>query len=623
MAINVYRSPRAIDFSHRSTADKVGPGTYSNTHNEVTRAFEEKGVPFQSLQEKDLCQNKNTSAITPGPGAYIDPDDGTIMGVPVGKRQTSVFKSVSRRMCPTAPGSSTFLPSTIVENPGPGSYALSKTWSKDKKLAPKEHQPPVLELAHTVPSIPAQKVPPGGPSANDKKDAEMAGVRMKHTGEKKDTVGPAEYEVRGRVTQKDPQSVNFHSSASNRRLFEPSSFIDNKLPSRQNPGPGTYEYAKEKIDPVDTLSAGGGSQHYMFASKTPMSHEIQVKQEVSVPGPGAYKTEAESKIAREQAGVKSQFGSTVDRRGWSRPMNQPFTDPYHLKVPGPGHYPDPKGAFITPRKASVDPDQVVDRKRFFGVHHPSQIMALQETQGPLHAFHSTDIRPCNRKVVQSTPAPGEYNNEDSLGFSITSVLKEKATVGKKGVFGSTAGRFDRSSVFSGRLDGSSVDAGKYDVADKGKSEEAPRSMFQSQSPRFRPGNDVKGDGGFGDTYAVPVGKRQGPGPADYINNKEVNYRSPFRHPRREHLSFGAGRQRFDAKEIFCGQQYNLNPGPGDYNPARRRGFAGSANTKAGRALAATVGCTGNDVGPGSYDTGGTLLKKTFNVSTEQPADLLM
>lgn len=621
MAINVYRSPRAIDFSMRSTSDKVGPGTYSNTHNEVVRTAEERGVPFQSLQEKELNANKSTSAITPGPGAYIDGGESIESvgaGGVVGGKQTSVFKSTSNRMCPTAPGSSIFLPSTIVENPGPGSYPIPKSWSKNKKAA-KGHQPPVLELAHTVPSIPPQKVHPGQLS-DKKKESEMAGVQMRHTGEKADTVGPAEYEVTQKVTQKDALTVNFHSSNMNRRLFEPSSFIENRLPSRQNPGPGTYDSGSEKqqLDPLHPSSL----QHHMFASKTPMAHERVVKPELSVPGPGAYRSEDESKIIRADVqGQKSQFGSTVDRKGWSRPMNQPFTDPYNLKVPGPGHYPDPGSSFITPRKPNSDPQEVVQRKKFYGVHHPAQIMALQEMQGPLHAFHSTDIRPCNRKFTQTTPAPGEYNNDDSLGFSISSVLKEKATVGKKGVFGTTAGRFDRSAL--GPINDLSVDAGMYDVKDSGKGDQdAARSMFQSQTARFKANNEPRGMGGFADTYAVPVGTRQGPGPADYITDKDVNYRSPFRHPRREHLSFGTGRPRFDAKEIFHGQQYNLNPGPGDYNMPRGKKISGSAKTRASRAAGA-LGCTTVEVGPGSYDTGGTLLKKTYNVSTEQPADLTM
>merc|ERR1719409_1059478 len=115
---------------------------------------------------------------------------------------------------------------------------------------------------------------------------------MKHTGEKKDTVGPAEYDIShaGKVTQKETQLVNFHSSNSTRRLFEPSSFIENRLPPRQNPGPGTYEVmARNEVE--DALSAGTSlSQAYMFASKTPMSHQRVVKPELAVPGPGAYKS---------------------------------------------------------------------------------------------------------------------------------------------------------------------------------------------------------------------------------------------------------------------------------------------------------------------------------------------
>merc|ERR1712146_98382 len=188
-----------------------------------------------------------------------------------------------------------------------------------------------------------------------------------------------------------------------------------------------------------------------------------------------------------------------------------------------------------------------------------------------------------------------------------------------GVFGTGAERFCKSAL-NAQVEGSQ-DAGRYDVAVPKGGDEAARAVFQSNTARFKNDRGSDGQGGFGDQYSVPPKNRIGPGPADYINDKEVNYRSPFRTPKRDHLSFGSGRTRFDAKEIFHGGQYNLNPGPGDYNGDFHPGVSGSADVRDRRNLAPTVGSTNPTVGPGSYETRSTLLKKTYNVSTEQPIDV--
>jgi len=599
MAINIYRSERKCTeyFSGSTTHEKVGPGTYSNTHNEPAPPHPEKGVPFASLQEKELNHNKGTSAITPGPGAYVEP--GEI--VKAGADGTVNFKSRAKRMAPTAPGSSAFLPSTILQNPGPGTHDINTSWTSPKKERP-DKAPPVLEMRQTVPSIPIQKVQPGSTDGRAT-DPDMSAVKVKYTGEGEDKVGPGEYTLGGEKVLHPvaPSASRWAISSSNRKLFEPSCAIDNGLPSRNNPGPGSYN-SRKPPDPESSKDAT-----FQFASKTPMGYQKVTKEKAAAPGPGAYMSDVSKEIMNKD---NNQFGSTVARGGWDRPLNQPFTDPYNRSVVGPGHYPEPKSCFVTPRKNdTAATDAAINKQKFHGVHHPNQIMALQEAAGPLHAFCSTDIRPCNKKVGQATPAPGQYNNEDSLGFSISAIVKERATVGKKGVFGTTADRFHGSQLAP--KDG--IDPGKYDN-DHGKYEEAPRSMFQSQSARFNknPPREV---------YATMVGKRQTPGPADYVTDKTVNYRSPFRHPRTDHLSFSSGRNRFDTKEIFCGQNYNLNPGPGDYEASRRgRSLPGAAKTQSQR-LQRKDGGTAKDVGPGSYNIEGTMLKKTFNVSTEAPIPL--
>lgn len=594
--INVQRATKNCTefFPKGTTKVQVGPGTYSNTHNEPTRPVEESGVPFQSLGEKVLNVNKSTSAVTPGPGTYLN--HGEIAKAGDG---TNDFKTKVKRLGPMTPGSSVFCESTVILNPGPGAYNINATWITPSKELP-DKSPPVLEMTKTVPSIPPTKVQPGHGDSRQA-DPDMSAIKVKFTGKGDDKAGPGEYTPAGaHVTHPvAPSAAMWTASASQRNLWEPSCAIQNELPSRMNPAPCAYN-PRRPPDPQSSKDAT-----FQFASQTPMSHQKTNKKEAAEPGPGAYMSlmdQSKDVAAKEN----NQFGSTADRCGWARPsFQQPFTDPYNWGVVGPGHYPEPKGCFLSPTKENSTTDGVVNKTKFRGVHHPSQIMALQEVAGPLHAFSSTDIRPCNKRVHQTTPAPGHANNEESLGFSTTAFLKERAKVGKKGVFGTTADRF-HGNAFTPK-DG--VDPCKYDHQEYGKQEEAPKSMFQSSMPRLRKTS------GSREVYVTTLGQTKTPGPADYVNNKSANYRSPFRHARTDHLSFTSGRSRFDAKELFPGQPYNLNPAPGDYEILKRsKSLPGAATTKS-RRLHEHSGAT-KDVGPGSYNIEGTMLKKTFNVSTE-------
>jgi len=295
----------------------------------------------------------------------------------------------------------------------------------------------------------------------------------------------------------------------------------------------------------------------------------------------------------------------VRRDDWARSQALPYTDPYRLKVPGPGTYGEKQPLHFTPRGER-------EKRKVYGLHHPSQIMAMNDVSGPMHAFNSTDIRPCNKRMEHDTPAPGMYQNDGTLEYTIASRVKERAQVGKKGAFGSTTDRFFRSPLGAKKQ----VDAGQYEAATYGKHEEAPKSMFTSTSNRF------KGTHGAADPPGmVKVDKHVTPGPQAYDVDKEVNYRSPYRQPRSEHLSFGSGKNRFDGREVFHGHKLNANPGPGEYTAremARRKQRVGKSlrfQRKVGDY--AKLGCTTESVGPGTYDYEGGMLKRSFNVTTEQ------
>merc|ERR1719350_2544289 len=101
--------------------------------------------------------------------------------------------------------------------------------------------------------------------------------------------------------------------------------------------------------------------------------------------------------------------------------------------------------------------------------------------------------------------------------------------------------------------------------------------------------------------------------------KEPSYRSRFREPRSEHLSFASGKPRFGERTaVFSGHMKGLsNPGPAQYEPPEGQsvGFAKSTVKRKPN----VVGCTAEAVGPGRYELDqSTLLKKTFNVSVQVP-----
>jgi len=594
-------------------------------------------VPFSSLQEKNMNQNRTTSAITPGPGAYL----GTKTVDRSGKKDYGLdhagvgqiaLKSRSNRMGPTAPGSSVYTTSTIEKNPGPGTYPkaihqdLVSQPQKDLLAAAR----PVVEVTDkTTPSIPRMKLLPG--QAPEMEDSDVANFVMRHTGDRGDTAGPGEYDNGGGwdIVARTQPHTTFHMSKLSRNLWEPSVDIQNKLPPRENPGPGSYAISAHREWGARLEEEEANT--YQFSSRSALPHQTEPAAERIIPGPGQYDLTAlidkGAQTARERSAVRgelTQFGSVSERTNLLlRSQQQPYKDPYNLRnVPGPGHYPDISSFPIEPRKKEAEKVLTDARKKkIHGVHHPTIVMALAETQGPLQAFNSTDDRACNKAVDQRTPAPWQYNRDTARGSSMNAELREKAKVGRRGAFGSCADRF-YGSPLAGKLGlpDPSSDGFEGMSGSVGANSE-PRSAFQSTANRFHSAPGPR------EEQATKVGNTDTPGPGAFDVDREPNYRSPFRQPRNEHLSFGSAKTRFDpgkiSEDVFYGHMTGLpNPGPGDYNPpsARRQRPGGAAKVKANRPPN-LVGCTTDTVGPGSYGNVEThMLKKTFNVSTQAPVN---
>jgi len=621
MAINISRAERFAEktWGTGNTEDLVAPGSY-NVPLDGFKTEGERPVPFSSGVDKVCCPNLGTSGLTPGPGTYV--------GQPNNHHEASglgpcSFKSKIARIGPSAPGSSVYCESTVHKNPGPGAYGTKTEWELALKMPSRPAANPWREAPDkTVPSIPPQKLPPGAQPENAM-GADMSSITMNHTGESGDTAGPGEYDPQLSLTTRSRPQTSFQTGGKERDIFDSAAGMDNRVPPKDNPGPGSYTAANG----IGELKEGEVEKNsYQFASKTVLSHQKD-RSGKGAPGPGQYDmiTYMEKQVARARAhsntfGDRTRFGSAVQRTGWSRSVDQPFVDPYHVhNVPGPGSYPSNAGVFPSVNKekeenaAKAVPGN--KKKKFYGVHHPMIVMALQETQGPLEAFGSTDDRNCNKVMAQTTPSPWNYDTAEARGASMAAELREKKKLGRHGAFGTLADRFFGSAL-SGRDD--LPDPGGMGDSDEnvGKSQanSEPRSMFVSQTPRMQsaPGGDV---------HAVRVGNTDTPAPGTYNIEGEINYRSPFRHPRSDHLSFGSGQGRFDmGSDMFAGEAIPT-PAPGDYSARLpRRGGNGAAEIKDKRKMGPAIGSTNPDVGPGSYGTIDTpMLRKTFNVSTQAPA----
>jgi len=238
----------------------------------------------------------------------------------------------------------------------------------------------------------------------------------------------------------------------------------------------------------------------------------------------------------------------------------------------------------------------------------------------------TEIRGCNKIMEQSTPGSQDYSIDDCMGqgkgggfSSIQASIKAKAQVGRRGQFGTTTDRFHGFALAPRQ----EVDGGKYDPRSKHDStkKELPdsmRSCFQSRKNRFAESTGPK------DTDTVRLGKDTVPGPGDYRPETQVNYTNPYRNPKTDHLSFGSSHvsSRFDPRFIFHGEPVKLVPGPGEYDAdhGRSKHVAESKGQRFakdnGDYMKVGAGSTG-PVGPGTYETGSSMMKKTFNVTTEQ------
>eukprot|EP00933_Yihiella_yeosuensis_P050270 TRINITY_DN48045_c0_g1_i1.p1 TRINITY_DN48045_c0_g1~~TRINITY_DN48045_c0_g1_i1.p1 ORF type:complete len:646 (+),score=101.20 TRINITY_DN48045_c0_g1_i1:182-2119(+) len=622
MAITTSRAPRRFEFLEfsNSTSELVAPGSYDFPEKVVT----ESAIPFNSLQEKELNPISSTARITPGPGTYMGQKLPSAAGgddLPGRGLSTTSFKSNMKRMAPSTPGSTAYSEGSIKKNPGPGTYSISTEIGSKTKPVPIAGTKPILDdIDKSIPSIPQTRFLPGQVPETEALAADKANLSARHTGEPRDMVGPGEYDPScDQLSSRINAAVAvFHPPPSKEKgLWEPTVAIDCKFAPTENPGPGSYDWSPDNQDAAQFKGAS-----HKFNSKVPMAFEQDLDESKISPGPGSYEMTADIDRMmlqmRERAltmGDRYRFGTVCERVGWNRDVAQPYKDAYNVaNVPGPGHYTSVHSTFPDDPQKDVAKLALpgAKKKKFTGVHHPTLILALQEAEGPLQAFSSTDDRPCNKAIEPKTPAPWEYNIETARDSSMAAAMRERAKVGRKGVFGTCADRF-YGSPLNGRegLPDPSFDGGGGLGGDGGN--ETGRSSFKSTSSRMAEQSGPR------EVQAVKVGNHEVPAPGTYEILNEPNYRSPYRVPRTEHVSFGASKARFQGKqEVFSGHMLpESNPPPGTYQWRDHKKVTGAPKLKDKR-KPLHVGCTNEAIGPGSYQTSGTMLKKTYNISTQAP-----
>jgi len=628
--VGATRSPRDVHehYPRGACGDSVGPGDYYDAAGRW--GAEESKTAFQTSSSRpNICRWFNTNLVTPGPGAYNvrRANSSPAVDRPATEPPSSAFRSGGPRITPQVhcPGASEYLPSSIAENPGPGAYTLNRsiTTRPDSSLCVEgfSRGPPVVGLSQSMPSFPPLRDPQlvrfsGRGCVVDPRQR----IRPEH----KDQLGPGDYEHHSqdsKVVNKAGRTADFHASDSNRQLFEPTVAIENTMTDPVNPGPGTYSNISRQLTKSTTQP---------FLSKTPQLCGNAVTNKI--PGPGTYPDEEGASPAAEPAeqplafsGARagssgrcaswpSQLGvrSDTHRTGWYRPaLTQPYSDPDFIFFPGPGYYPKQQSfsgeKMKRARHSRVQANQL---RKFHAVHTPHQQIALRDTDGAMLAgFDATEQRGCLVPLREVGVGPGQYSSDESMGQSMQSVLKKRGAVGRRGVFGTCQDRFH--GFAAGALDFTgepgTAPSGPTLLASPGAG--APSKMsFKSGVPK-NPRDLAVED---------PSLK---PAPGNYEAFDGVNYKSKFRRPKTEHLSFGSSSSRWRSKETFAEP-----PGPGEYEPkSLQSNVGGAAKITTDRKLDQPPpghpdGLGGDSLGPGKYNVDtSTLLRKTFNASGEDAA----
>jgi len=472
--MNIYKAPRKTEFWSSNTPQVIGPGVYS----QESISKREGPVPFDVGAERK-SQALNTSF--PGPGHY-EANHERRLSTPGGSRKgMSSFASKASRLAPNAPGANVYNYPTSFKNPGPGYYDVRGNVARKSTRTPR--QPKSLSVKASSISIPYTNKPPRTADTTDKSDSEVD------------------------WTHKRVPKADFASSKDRRKLFEPTNSFFNAFPSRENPGPGDYDFENESERAVTAGSS-------VFVSRVKKAHQEVVAETKKTPGPGAYDTSLvlNGNIAFNTGQVfvnKTERGDT-----WANVPELPYTVPERMKTPAVGAY----------NLTDLGKSKEENKKKFLG------------PEAAIHKapFNASDKRPCLTDVKSKLPGPGTYIPITVTSFSVNGLTN----------FGAKEPRF--TGLFEPKQ---GPGPGMYD--EKGSKKPGPEnySVFRSKSARFKERRK----------QSPAVGEYQGH--TDWrihqTRARDAIYQNQL-------IGFDASSVRFPSKEVAPGIPKSAVPGPGSY-----------------------------------------------------------
>ncbi|KAL4164657.1 hypothetical protein KRP22_003398 [Phytophthora ramorum] len=619
------RSKRVSAFGTGTpTPATVAPGSYA-TEQAITsfgaRAQRPLFSSFATSGKRNLNENKTTSAITPGPGAYID-ESRHQHGLP----PSNVFATKISRFAPSAPGSTIFGASSVQDNPGPGSYL--RPASSPPSNNQREHQGP-HKFAHLVkPSVPAI------PQRQQSYGYVQVGVELQrqsppgeiYSGIGQDTVGPAAYSRHNPIWNEKKNAASSLNSTAKREVWE-----ENKQLTKF-PGPGQYntipvlETAAITAPPKSpTLIPEGqrprigarrsqlraARQSAVFASKVPI---------IPAPKPvGVYDPDREQELLAKEGraeryrqeqnkfsgvGVKTEaFGSATGRTQLTSQIATPFSHPTYTTTPGPGQYSGAGRNSTSKQLGRKTSGASIPHHRADGI-----------------GFSCASERPCLAPTkAPAAPGPGAYKSETPR--TLNNSVKGKLCIGRNGVFGTTSERQVWGELERMDVEDFTPGPGAYSETGSFNTTQFLNSAaFKSSSARF-----AKNAPPHAPPHVHCVGSQVSPAVGQYnVSNGfstiasstpviEESDAPNFLSPRVPFLST-------QERSVFNTRDVCDVPGPGAYRESAD--VAGAVYTRS-RDVRLTVGnearfrvkpTVPEAVGPGAYSIPGTVGTKTFNVT---------